>query len=475
MAYGNTYDYLRQEAQRRLEEEIARQRGEGLNRLGLGGGENAALGAQDPQPVQTPDVPLTRPRRVEEVPPTPGTAGRPRYTEPISFEDTNSFPRKRPYNYGAEPLDQAIKYRQALEDYQPSGGSRSIKNIGAGGGYGVLSALDNLRSNASPDEAGTAAIGGGIAGLLASIFKPSSKNAMRRNVERGPANAEVAHQLKIAGEQARLKQSEVNPYLREIGLNQGQQRIDNTRAKMDQDRLLAHKRALASIFNSYPEFDPDDPKNAAIVAAMNAVGLPVTKKSRGSLLQLVQGTDESGNATFSIVHKSTGTAEKVTGEGLPAKTEQQLGREAAATRQRYAQGEINKRNAANLAARGTSSKTKGLTPAQVQARKDKASGLVARIKSARTEAERLQKQANENPQYKAFYEGERDKVLQKGNEAATELNEKYGDDYEAGPGEGNYPYYKARERDPKVQKYADEYFGGNYGAAQEAIRKQRGQ
>lgn len=417
----SAYDYLREEEERRRRALL--------------------MNAQDPVPVQ--DVTTaTRPRRVFEKPPDPGTAGRPRYTDPITY-DTSGMPERRPNNYGAEPLDTSLKYRDALENWRPSG-ERSLGNTARATGYGAL-----LAGQGAPNDESAALrmAGGGIAALIGSLVKPSTKNWLRRGMAIPQADAEVARQLKIAGEQAKLRQMEVNPYLREIGLNQGQQRIDLNRDRLGQQNLLAHKRALASIFNAYPEFDPDDPKNRAIVEAMNAVGLPVTKKTRGSLLQLVQGTDAEGNATFSIVHKPSGTATQVTGQGLPAKTEGQLNRESAMERTEYTQGEINKR------AEDRES-TGGLTPYQKLQRRDAASGLIAKIKSARSEAERLTKKANEDPRYKDYYLGERDKVLKEGNDAAIELNEKFSDLYEAGPGEGGWPYWKEKAQSQQTEQSA---------------------
>lgn len=466
----SAYDYLREEEERRRRALLMSAQDPVPARAAPLGStpETATDLGPIPQDVLDRTLLVRRPRRVFEKPPEPGTAGRPRYTDPITY-DTSGMPERRANNYGGDQMDTALKYREALENWKPSG-ERSLGNTARGAGYGVLTAAQQFPG--SPE----AMIGGGIAGLLGSLVKPSTKNWLRRGMAIPEADAEVARQLKIAGEQAKLRQMEVNPYLREIGLNQGQQRIDLNRERMGQQNLLAHKRALASIFNSYPEFDPDDPKNAAIVSAMNAVGLPVTKKTRGSLLQLVQGTDADGNATFSIVHKPTGTATQVTGEGLPAKTEGQFNREAAAERTEYTQEQINQR--AEDKDRGG-----GLTPYQKLQRRDAANALIAKIKSARQQGEELFKKANADPRYRDYYMGERDKLLKEGTDAAFELNEKFGDLYEAGPGDADstgtrWPYWKEKAQsreDPKIRAYADQYFGGNYDAAVRAIQKQRGQ
>jgi hypothetical protein len=459
----SAYDYLRDELLRRQRQPMDERLPDGSTVQDL-----LQRVQQNPttQSAPSPDLDptqMTRPRRVFEQPPQPGTAGRPRFNDPITY-DTSGMPERRAHNYGAEPLDSAIKYRDALENWQPSG-ERSLGNTARGAGYGVLTAAQQNPGSAE------AMIGGGIAGLLASLIKPSSKNWMRRGLAIPQADAEVARQMKIAGEQAKLRQAEVNPYLREIGLNQGQQRIDLNRDRMAQQNLLAHRRALASIFNSYPEFDPDDPKNAAIVAAMNAAGLPVTKKTRGSLLQLVQGTDAEGNATFSIVHKPSATSTQVTGEGLPAKTEGQLGREATDSRARYVQGEMNKR----AATRGTGRSATGRSPTVDKTAHRRAAKLIGDIEQSRSFMNDADRRLGINPNDAAAATDRRNAQLA-GERAAAELNA-LGVGYEAGPGEKGFPYYKEKQQsqDPKIRAYADRYFGGDYDAAVEAIRKQRGQ
>lgn len=575
----NAYDYLRDEARRRLEEQLAQQSTAGMERLGHGGNgvplgsrsflpvnnrppqpinslgdaiasnaniEQTLRGpmyAQDPAPTQPPDVStmtrprttapspalrdlgarirgdnaavdkraqdigamshaewleaqrtgkipvwtshmqggapqtgtldeaaqMTRPRRVFEQPPSTSTAGRPRFNDPITY-DTSGMPDRRAHNYGAEPLDTSLQYREALQNWRPSG-ERSLGNTARGAGYGALMAAERFPGS------GEALIGGGIAGLIASLVKPSSKNWMRRDLAMGQADAEVAKQLKIAGEQAKLRQMEINPYLKEVGLNQGQQRIDVNRDRLAQQKLLTHKRAMASVFNSYPEFDPDDPKSQAFAAAFEAVyGFRPPKKTRGSMFQMVEGTDAEGNATFSMVHKPTGSATKVTGTGLPSQTEGQLNRDARQGLEEYRQEQINEREARKQ------TETRGLTPGQIQSRRDRANALVAEIESARAEAEKAQRLANEagadpaKQRYRASFELDRDAALERGNKAARELNTVFGDQYEAGSGEGGWPYYKekARQEDPKIREYSNQYFDGDYEAAEEAVRQQRG-
>jgi hypothetical protein len=336
--------------------------------------EGDMVSAQGFDPLADPSE-AQRPRRVLESPSSTGTAGRPRFNDPITY-DTSGMPERRQHNYGADPMDSAIKHREALENWQPSG-ERSLGNTARGGGYGVLTAAEKFPN--SPE----AMIGGGIAGLLGALIKPSSKNWMRRGLAIPQADAEVARQFKIAGDQAKLRQADLNPYFREQTLNQGQQRIDQNRDKLAQQTLLGHKRSLATIYNGLPEFDPDDPKNAALVAAFEiGLGYRPPKKTRGSLFKLVPGTDENGKATFSIVHTPTATATQVTGTGLPAKTEGQLGREAAQEREVYRQGQINQRTEEKEREGG------GFTPIQRQARIDKAAELHNEVVRQRGIAER---------------------------------------------------------------------------------------
>lgn len=149
----------------------------------------------------------------------------------------------------------------------------------------------------------------------------------------------LQRELGVQKEQAQIEAEKSVPYYRQAMLNQGQQRIgqgDQRIAqgndRIAQQKLSTNKRTLASIYNGLPEFRNDDPKNSSTIMAMDQLGLPHPDKVRGSLRQLIEGTDADGNATFSVLDKSTGVATEVTGDNLPTKTEGQLNRESGERR-----------------------------------------------------------------------------------------------------------------------------------------------
>ena len=93
---------------------------------------------------------------------------------------------------------------------------------------------------------------------------------------------------------------------------------------------------------------------------------------------------------------------------------------------------------------------------------------------------------------KPYYESLAVSQKQKAVAKALELSEGYGDLFEAGPGEGGWAFGKPRAQsppqlsgrptkrgsiqageDPNVRAYANQYFGGDYAAAVEAIKRQR--
>ncbi|GEM_PF-5656142 len=83
------------------------------------------------------------------------------------------------------------------------------------------------------------------------------------------------------------------------------------------------RRNLVSIFNRLPEFDPDDPTNADLVAEMKELDIPTPQKTRGSQFKIEQDP-RSGNWFAIQVNKSTGEATSspvTTQDGKPLVTE----------------------------------------------------------------------------------------------------------------------------------------------------------
>lgn len=77
--------------------------------------------------------------------------------------------------------------------------------------------------------------------------------------------------------------------------------------KTDEKSRSDQRRALASIYNKLPEFDPSDPDNAEMVQSMRDAGLPVVQKKGNQQLRFVQDA-KSGAWTVVAGDKQTGTA-----------------------------------------------------------------------------------------------------------------------------------------------------------------------
>jgi hypothetical protein len=129
-----------------------------------------------------------------------------------------------------------------------------------------------------------------------------------------------------------------------------------------------------------------------------------------------------------------------------------------------------------------------------EARLQRAAGVAAEVTAANAEAGKWQNMAarTQDPNTKAYYESLAASEKQKAVGKAQELNQAYGDLYEAGPGEGGWAYVKQRPQsaqpalqtrpssgkiqpneDPDVRAYANQYFKGDYNAAVQAIKKQK--
>lgn len=279
--------------------------------------------------------PLTR-TPLGDAPPPPQlidrdqSATRTRYANPLQYGDSGR-PSLRADNYGSDPLTNEMAERDALQQWQPHE-RRSLGGIGKGALYAALPALSR------GDVFGAA--GAAAVGATGTAVSPNFGGKLQRNYLLNQSNANVNQGLDQAQQQATVANQQVGPILRQQQIAQGEERLRQSQDRITQQVALAQKRNLATQYNGLKEFDPDDPKNADATAAYTrAFGFRPPRKVTGSLLQFVEGTDAQGNATFTVIDKGNATAQQVTGTGLPAKTEGQLGRESTAK-----QGDLNRDN-----------------------------------------------------------------------------------------------------------------------------------
>lgn len=178
---------------------------------------------------------------------------------------------------------------------------------------------------------------------------------------------------------------------REAAILSGQERIrqGDERLKQGQDRVtqtatLARKRNIASVYNGQREFNPDDPKNAAMVAQFQQeFGYPPPKKVSGSLLQVVEGQNADGSPSFTVIDKGTQTASQVGGD-LPAQTTKQVDREQK--QQQFTAAELGRNRRATQSQVGANTRAgmrQGVTGQQSAAESRQANSLVGRYNEAR--------------------------------------------------------------------------------------------
>jgi hypothetical protein len=77
--------------------------------------------------------------------------------------------------------------------------------------------------------------------------------------------------------------------------------------KANSVEMRSRRTAAAQMFNDLDKFDPEDPKNSAIVEQMRELGLPIMKKDGGQQVKLVQ--DMKTGTWYSVVtDKGTGAS-----------------------------------------------------------------------------------------------------------------------------------------------------------------------
>lgn len=193
-------------------------------------------------------------------------------------------------------------------------------------------ALAGLRAGAEQGMRATGdwrgAIAGALSGALMGGIKPEFGQEMDQHQQaqqdQTRLNQISQNQQQALGEG--LKQAQIASQYGNIGYKQGQlgvaqqnadtrntavtnrKAIEDAKIKEGYDKLnYAQKRDLRSQiireFNGLSEFDPDDPKNAKMVAAMESAGLPVTPKDPKRNVQMILDT---GTGEIKLVNKNTG-------------------------------------------------------------------------------------------------------------------------------------------------------------------------
>lgn len=218
----------------------------------------------------------------------------------------------------------------------------------------------------------------------------------RRQMETQRATGGLQRDIAVDRESAQKNALKSQQDAREAAMLAGQDRIrqGDERLRQGDERLAsgavaARKRNLASVYNGQREFNPDDPKNAAMVAQFQQeFGFPPPKKVSGSLLQVVEGQNPDGSPSFTVIDKGTQTASQVQGD-LPAQTTNQVNREQRQQQFNTAEAGRNRRaitaefGRTARAAGNTGGRSSGQTPAQSAAQLRAANTLVARYNQAR--------------------------------------------------------------------------------------------
>ena len=317
----------------------------------------------------------------------------------------------------------------------------------------------------------------GIRGAQAATHQDISPILTSREQEIADVTNRLGRGLTVAQKRAQIEQGEMVPVTLEDGsvvmaprrsagtLQSNQQRI-HQQAKTSEDRVRHwnsmekrdRTRSIISLYNSGALNDP-----ALLEYAADELGLPGTMREKFIAGRMRGAIADDG--TLLNVNAQTGTAAPVLNQqGQPQKSIQGTLEQGRNRRAAEAQAGQNQR----AAMRGTSG-TRGTSVDKAALRR--AAKLVADIDDARGQMEDADKKGDA---------GAKARAQRKGEIAASELNA-LGAGYEAGRGEGGYPYYKQKgeqampTEDPKLRKYANQFFNGDIKAAQAAIEQQRKQ
>lgn len=390
---------------------------------------------------------ITRPRQVNQPLPAemaaPPEATRERA---VSFDVQTGKPKDEFYQNNPDPLQAASGLYNAYQKWAPRGAKRGFKNSLKAGAMMAAEAVNANPEN--PVEAALAGFGVGAAGATA---VPDFKNRLTRKWKMRETGGELQGQLKIAGEQAKIDQSQMVPVplsdgriiqvpAKSVGtvVNQDRSlgaRADTLEARKKRWDALGSKERRQLIIQEYRAgMLNNDPK--ALEQAAKELDIP------GELLpafisgKMRDAIDDEGNIIQ--VNRQTGTVTPIGAKSIEVTKE--AGRNRRATASQQGQN-------ARAAMRGTGqARTQGADRVSMR----KAAELAGKIERARKAMALADEALSVNPN-NADAKRQRGEAQAAGESWAVQLNG-LGAGYEAGPGEKGYPYYKKNEGSSDLDK-----------------------
>lgn len=442
-----------------------------------------------PQNQQT----ITRPRTTGATPTLNVPESESTRPRAVSFDPTTGRPNE---DYYRNQGDTAGLYN-AYQNWQPHGGKRGFKNSLKGA---LMMAGQSVQAN--PDDPVTAAIAGFGAGLGGATASPNFTNRLRRQQRLGQYGAELKNQLGLQKEQAQIDSATMVPVILDNGqqvlvpakqaatLASHQQEIgmrgDTLEARRKRwDALGEHEgaRDAQALYNSGAADDSAELRAEIAKRLRLPAGTALPPRGLGNQIKL----DENGNYTV-ISPRKVGS----TGVGS-YETTREVGRDRRAT---AAQNAAMSRVQAQQAGANQRAGMRGPAGVKIgeRAKRDIAKGYgeYDEFQNGLSALDDQIKQANALPDNWTSSDGKdtkntlltklgtrRKDAVGKIRQRMLELNQ-LDPENEWGSGAGGYPYRKPKQQatateDPKVRAYAQKFFNGNYAAALEAIKKQRGQ
>lgn len=427
---------------------------------------------------------------------------RPRTTQPtsvtaetrpraVTFDPATGKPNEDFYRQRNDPAG----LYNAYQNWQPHGGKRGFKNSLKGA---LMMAGQAVQSN--PDDPVTAAIAGFATGLGGATAAPNFTNRLRRQQRLGQYGSELKNQLELKKQQAAIDQSQMV----EVELDNGQKvlvpaksaatlashqqeigmRGDTLEARKKRwDALGEHEgaRDAQALYNSGAADDSAELRAEIAKRLRLPAGTVLPPRGLGNQVKL----DESGN--YIVISPRSGQVTATNQKSYEPTREKGRDRrataaqQAASARTQYIQEQTNKR----AGMRGGAARVDPATKREIA----KGVGVVEQLKGELSALDEQIQRLDAAAKGRAQTPEEVQRLTSLGRQRAEKVNQAKAaaaqldaldPENETGVGEGGYPYRKPRAaqtgtEDPKVRAYADRFFGGNYEAAQEAIRKQRGQ